>query len=330
MSNASNETLSRNASNHESAISVSGVSVSFPGCDALREVDLNIPRGTVFALLGENGAGKTTLIRILTGFLKPTSGSCRVLGLDPANAALEIRRRVGYVSDAPALYDWMRVGEIGWFASSFYEEGFLDRYREAIGRYEVPEDRKIKHLSKGQRAKVALALALAHDPELLILDEPTSGLDPLVRREFLESMLDRVATGRTVLLSSHQIAEVERVADTIAILHQGKFRIVDSLSNLRDTVREVTINLDDPLIVLPQFPPPVEVLSDNAEGRQRRMIVRHLNEEQVDDLRQRPGVAGIRARPATLDELFAACIRGNGPAGGLIGIDKSAGVADVA
>jgi ABC-2 type transport system ATP-binding protein len=294
----------------ESVISVSGLAVHFPGCDALRGIDLAVPQGTVCALLGENGAGKTTLIRCLTGFLKPSSGTCRVLGLDPVTDALEIRRRVGYVADAPALYDWMRVGEIGWFAASFYEDGFLDRYREAISRYDVPEDRKLKHLSKGQRAKVALALALAHDPELLILDEPTSGLDPLVRREFLESMLDRVATGRTVLLSSHQIAEVERVADEVAILHQGRFRIVDSLSELRETVSEVTVSLDDPLAQLPTLAPPAELLSEQVEGRQRRLIVRGITPAEVAAWRARPGVSQVHTRPASLDELFAACVRG--------------------
>ena len=145
------------------AISVDNLAVSYRGCDALRGISLSVPKGTVFALLGENGAGKTTLIRCLTGFLHPGQGSCHVLGLDPFRQALEIRRRIGYVSDAPALYEWMRVGEIGWFTSSFYGEGFLDGYRNFVSMFQVPEDRKIKHLSKGQRAKVALSLALAHD-----------------------------------------------------------------------------------------------------------------------------------------------------------------------
>ena len=140
---------------------------------------LNIEPGTVFALLGENGAGKTTMIRILTGFQKPTSGECTVCGFDPIRKPLEVRRRIGYVSDSPALYDWMSIGEIGWFSASFYDQAFLDSYRASIARYELPENRKIKNLSKGQRAKVALSLSLAHDPELLILDEPTSGLDPI-------------------------------------------------------------------------------------------------------------------------------------------------------
>lgn len=188
-----------------SVITAQQLTMRFRGCDALRGVDFAIEPGSVFALLGENGAGKTTMIRIMTGFQKPTSGQCTVCGIDPTRRPLEVRRRIGYVSDAPALYEWMSVGEIGWFTASFYASGFLDHYRDSIRRYEIPEDRKIRHLSKGQRAKVALSLALAHDPELLILDEPTSGLDPMVRRDFLESMIDRAASGRTVFLSSHQI-----------------------------------------------------------------------------------------------------------------------------
>lgn len=292
-------------------ISARGLHVHFKGCDALDGVDLEVQPGTVFALLGENGAGKTTLIRVLTGFLQPNAGECTVLGLDPIRDAQKLRQRIGYVSDAPALYEWMRVDEIGWFASSFYDDGFLGNYRQSLDRFELPRDRKIKYLSKGQRAKVALSLALAHDPELLILDEPTSGLDPLVRREFLESMLDRVATGRTVLLSSHQISEVERVADEVAILHRGKFQVQESLSSLRESVSEVLISLNDPLTALPAIPAPGVVLREELEGRQRRLFVRNFLPAFKEELEGRPGVTGVRVRNATLDEVFMACIRGN-------------------
>jgi ABC-2 type transport system ATP-binding protein len=313
-----------------SVIIAKGLQVSFPGCDALRGLDMRVDSGTVYALLGENGAGKTTLIRVLTGFQKPTRGECTVLGMDPTKDAQQIRQRIGYVADAPALYDWMRVGEIGWFAASFYESGYQACYREMIARYEVPESRKIKHLSKGQRAKVALALALAHDPELLILDEPTSGLDPLVRREFLESMLDRVATGRTVLLSSHQISEVERVADEVAILHQGRFRIQESLHELRNSVSEVTISLDDSLAALPHIEPPAEVLREQAEGRQRRLIVRGFTPEMRELLETLPAVVGVRVHNASLDEIFVACTRGNESPLGSDDLAKPNKIADVA
>ena len=219
---------------------------------------------------------------------------------------------IGYVSDAPALYDWMRVSEIGWFASSFYSDGFLDRYQQLIMQYELPQQRKIRHLSKGQRAKVALALALGHDPELLILDEPTCGLDPLVRREFLESMVDRAAAGRTVLLSSHQISEVERVADDVAILHAGKFRLIDSLAALKESVSEVTITMADSLTAVPQVDRPAEVLSEQIQGRQRQWVVRGFTELHREELERATGVLGVRVVPATLDEMFVACTRGQG------------------
>jgi len=294
-------------------ITASGLTMRFPGCEALRGIDFSVPRGSVFALLGENGAGKTTLIKILTGFQRPSSGSCRVCGLDPLHDSLELRRRVGYVSDAPALYDWMLVSEIGWFAAAFYPDGYLERFRDSIAHYEVPLHRKIRHLSKGQRAKVALALALAGDPELLILDEPTSGLDPLVRREFLESMVDRAAAGRTVLLSSHQISEVERVADTVAILHQGNFRLIESLQHLKESVSEVTISLTDPLAAIPHVDAPAEILSEQHEGRQRRWIVRGFTDAMRLSLEHRDEVTNVRSRPASLDELFVACTRGRAP-----------------
>ena len=288
-------------------ITVNNLEMQFPGCDALRDVTLNVPTGSVFALLGENGAGKTTLIRILMGFLKPTGGSCTVCQRDPAREALEIRRRVGYVSDTPALYSWMQVEEIGWFAAAFYDDAFLDRYRELTSRYDLPRARKIKQLSKGQRAKVALALALAHDPELLILDEPTSGLDPLVRRAFLESMVERAASGKTVLLSSHQISEIERVADRIAILRTGRIQLVDSLATLKDQLSEITVTLSDPLIAVPIPSAPAELLSEQQEGRQCRWLVRNCTAEQTDELATHPGVSQIDARPATLEDLFIAC-----------------------
>ncbi len=294
-------------------ITTTELEMQFSGCHALRGINLQIRTGTVFALLGENGAGKTTLIKILTGFLRPTAGSCTVCGLDPTRDALAIRQRIGFVSDAPALYEWMQVSEIGWFASSFYNDGFLDRYQQLIAQYELPPQHKIRHLSKGQRAKVALALALAHDPELLILDEPTSGLDPLVRREFLESMVDRAAAGRTVLLSSHQISEVERVADEVAILHAGKFRLIDSLAALKESVCELTITLTDSLIAVPQLAAPAEVLSEQSEGRQRRWVVRGFTNLHREALERATGVVSVRAVPATLDEMFVACTRGQTP-----------------
>ena len=291
-------------------IQIEGLTMNFRGCQALRGVDLKIQTGSVFSLLGENGAGKTTLIRILTGFQRPSGGTVRILGLDPIRDALEIRRRIGYVSDSPALYEWMRIDEIGWFASSFYPDGFMKNYREMVAQYELPSNRKIKHLSKGQRAKVGLALAVAHDPELLILDEPTSGLDPLVRRDFLESMVDRAASGRTVLLSSHQMNEIERVTDRLAIIHDGKVGLEGQLAELRDEIFEVTFSVADPLAELPDSVSPIEILSEQKSGRQIRWIIRGFDSAFESEINDWTGVHSVRVRPATLEELFIACTRG--------------------
>lgn len=290
-------------------LSTDHLTVRFRGHDALIDANLEIQPGRVFALLGENGAGKTTLIRVLTGFLAPTSGSCQVLGLDPVTQTDELRQRIGYVSDAPGLYDWMRIGQIGWFASSFYEEGFLDRYHASIAKYKLLEAKKIKELSKGQRAKVALSLAIAHDPELLILDEPTSGLDPIVRREFLESMVDRVAKGRTVLLSTHQIDEVQRVADDVAIIHEGRVKVSESLEALKADSVVVTVSVDDPLREIPILPSSANVLSETTNGRQRRLIVRGMTPTMQADLESAPGVVNVRVTSVDIDDLFLAYSR---------------------
>ncbi|QDT12001.1 ABC transporter ATP-binding protein [Planctomycetes bacterium K23_9] len=292
--------------NHLPIIEAEKLQMKFRRIDALRGVNLQVNRGSVFALLGENGAGKSTLIRILTGFQKPSDGSARVCGLDPARQPDQVRRQIGYVSDAPSLYPWMTVAETGGFAASLYDAAFLERYQRSINAYEIRADQKIKHLSKGQRAKVALSLALAHDPSLLILDEPTSGLDPKVRKSFLESMIDRAATGQTVFLSSHQISEVERVADQVAILHRGKIVLVGALDEIRDSVSRLVIDVDDPLRAIARLPAPATVLSEDTAGRQRQLFVRQLQPAMINALREQEGVTEVRHHSATLEEIFVA------------------------
>ena len=166
----------------KSVIELKGLSKRFGSVVALDRVSLEVPPGAVFALLGENGAGKTTAIRIMLGLADADAGRASVLGLDSAAHGLDIRRRVGYVPERPVLYDWMTVDEIGWFVAGFHGDGFFDEYRRATLGFHLVGGAKIKTLSKGARAKVALSLALAGDPDLLILDEPTSGLDAMVRR----------------------------------------------------------------------------------------------------------------------------------------------------
>jgi ABC-2 type transport system ATP-binding protein len=273
---------------------------------ALDRISLEVPGGTVFALLGENGAGKTTAIRILLGLAESDSGRSKVLSFDSATEGIQIRRRVGYVPERPTFYEWMTVEEAGWFTAGFHDAAYLPEYQRLIAQFELPPPCAIKSLSKGMRAKVALSLAMAHDPELLVLDEPTSGLDPLVRREFLESMVDRAATGKTVFLSSHQIAEVERVADIVAIMHQGKLALVERLEELKTRVRELTFTLTNGATTPPALPG--ELLSRRQRARQWQVMVRQSDDDCAAVLRANGGVDNIEVRTPSLEEVFVAYI----------------------
>jgi ABC-2 type transport system ATP-binding protein len=291
----------------EGVIQLENVTKRFASQVALDRVSLAVPPGVVCGLLGENGAGKTTAIRLMLGLTDPDEGRSIVLGLDSSREGQQVRSRVGYVSERPMLYDWMTVSEIGWFTSGFYGSGFFRRYLKLIGDYRLPPGNKIKSLSKGMRAKVSLALALANEPELLILDEPTSGLDTLVRREFLEGMVDIAAEGRTVLLSSHQISEVERVADIVAILRAGKLLAVERVDELKDQTRELTITLADGVSSVPALR--CEILRERRHHQQVQLLVRGLEATAIDQLRLQNEVRELGVRTPTLEEIFVAYLK---------------------
>ncbi len=289
------------------AVRLQDVSKRYGSLVALDRVSFDVPHGIVFALLGENGAGKTTCIRAMLGLAEVDAGRVEVFGLDSAAYSLQIRRQVGYVAERPTLYEWMTVDEIGWFAAGFYGDEFLPEYRRLVGQYELPSRKKLKALSKGMRAKVSLALALAHDPDLLILDEPTSGLDTLVRREFLESMVDRAAMGKTVFLSSHQINEVERVADVVAIMRGGRLVVVERLEKLKAETCELTVTLSDP-----SAEPPLvdgELLRQRRRSRQWQLLVRRVDAGSLDALRGHAAVDHVDSRTPNLEEIFVAYMR---------------------
>jgi ABC-2 type transport system ATP-binding protein len=285
-------------------IELANVTKRFGRQTALDQVTLEVPPGVVFALLGENGAGKTTAIRLMLGLIEATAGEARVLGMNSHRDGMAIRRRVGYLPERPTLYEWMTAAEIGWFTSGFYADGFEHHFRTFVEGFRVPLDRRLSNLSRGMRAKVALSLAMAHRPELLILDEPTSGLDTMVRREFLESMVDIAAEGRTVLLSSHQIGEVERVADIVAIIHGGRLLLVERLDELKRSTHHLAVTMSDGSSLPPLLDG--QVIHQRRRGRQWDLLARGLEESAIERLRFADGIVAVETRRPSLEEIFVA------------------------
>jgi len=200
---------------------------------ALRDLDLTIMQGEIFGYLGPNGAGKTTTLRLLLGMLRPTSGRAEVLGLDAWGDAVAVHRRVGYVPGEPALYDRMTGRQhLDYFG---HLRGHVDAKRSAglAERLDLDLGSPARALSRGNRQKLALVLALMSQPELLVLDEPTSGLDPLVQQEFYALLHEHTTAGGSVLLSSHVLGEVQRVADRIGVLRAGRLVAVERLDDMR-------------------------------------------------------------------------------------------------
>jgi ABC-2 type transport system ATP-binding protein len=237
----------------ESVIRIDGLTRRFGAKAALDNVSLTVPRGIVFGLVGANGAGKTTLIKHVLGLLQAATGSVRVFGRDPVADPVGVLSRLGYLSEDNDLPGWMRVEELLRYTRAFYPR-WDDAYAEELRRaFELDSAARIRHLSKGQRARAGLLIALAYRPELLVLDEPSSGLDPIVRRDIMEAIIRAIADeGRTVLFSSHLLHEVERVADQVALIHQGKVVFSSALDDIKEGHRCLTLRFESP-----QSHPPV-------------------------------------------------------------------------
>src|SRR5438270_11407560 len=215
---------------NEPVIEVTELTRRFDSRTALDSVSLSMPRGAVYGLVGANGAGKTTLIGHILGLRRAESGSVRVFGLDPVADPVGVLSRIGYLSEENDLPGWMRVDELIRYSRAFYpawDDGYAEELRQTFA---LEPAAKIKNLSKGQKARAGLLIALAHRPELLVLDEPSSGLDPIVRRDILGAVLRTIAgQGRTVLFSSHLLEEVERVADHVTMISQGRIALSAAL-----------------------------------------------------------------------------------------------------
>lgn len=210
---------------NEPVIRSAGLRLHYKNKAALDGLTLELPRGGIHAVVGANGAGKSTLFRVLLGFEKPDAGSARVLGADCAALTPALRGRIGFVNEEHTLPEWLRVDELRTLQQRQYARWNEGRYREVVRNFNVLPEQKIGELSRGERAGVNLALSLAQSPELLILDEPTLGLDVVSKRAFLEALLfTSLDDGSTIVYCSHQMEEIERVADNLVILERGRLR----------------------------------------------------------------------------------------------------------
>ena len=284
-------------------VAVTALTRHFGAKAALDDVSITVPRGIVFGLVGANGAGKTTLIKHVLGLLKAQSGSVRVFGLDPVAEPAQVLRRIGYVSEEHDLPGWMRVWELLRYYQAFYSNWDLAYAADLCRRFELDLQAKVKVLSKGQRARANLLVALAHRPELLVLDEPSSGLDPLVRRDILEAIIRAIADeGRTVLFSSHLLHEVERVSDHVTMINQGKIVFSAPLDDIKQTHRCLTLRFEEPRAQPPALP---GVLTWQGAGQEWSAVCRDGTAELVSAI-EVSGARIVADRVPSLDEIFMA------------------------
>jgi len=256
----------------------------------------------ITGFLGRNGAGKSSTIKMLLGMITPTSGNGTVLGLniDDPKQSLEIRKRIAYVGEDKGLYGYMTVAQLIWFTRSFYPDWQPEIERKLLAEYRLPPNRKVKALSKGMRTKLALLLALSRRPALLILDEPTEGLDPVSIEELLQTLATAPASGTTVFFSSHQLSEVERIADDILLIDRGVAVLDMPLDQIRENYRRITLGFSATPPTLPSIDGIEKV---RISGRQLTILASR-NADAIADLGRSLNAVSVDVSPISLREIF--------------------------
>jgi ABC-2 type transport system ATP-binding protein len=268
--------------------------------EALRGLDLTVEPGQVYGFLGRNGAGKSTALRVIMGITHASGGQVLLFGQPLQREDPAVRRRIGYVAQEQSFYGWMTPVRLGRFVGGFYPTWDDAEYRRLLDLLEVPADRRIQTFSGGNHAKLALAVALAHRPELLVLDEPTAGMDAVARREFLELVRAQShRTGRTTLFSSHLIDEVELAADTIGIVDGGRMLWEGPPGELQRQVRRLRAGAETPL------PEGLQILEDRREPDARTLLVRAPQLEELEALE----AGGWEVSVPSLEDIFVALVR---------------------
>jgi ABC-2 type transport system ATP-binding protein len=274
---------------------------SFGKKEVLRGVSLALEPGTVVGLLGKNGAGKTTLIKCALGLMRADGGEVKVLGEPAWSLSAEAKGRLGYVPQTVVLYPWMKVRHTMDYTASFYRQWNQALVEDLMGRWELSGDDRVGALSVGQLQKLAILLALGHEPELLVLDEPAAALDPVARREFLAALLDIAADERrTILFSTHITSDLERVAGQVAILKEGVTAYFGTLDELKDQVKRLHITARG---ALPADLRIADTLAQEVSGNQARVSVMHATPELVAQV-ERDWSATVAVEDLNLDDIF--------------------------
>jgi ABC-2 type transport system ATP-binding protein len=283
-----------------SAITLDHLTIRFGRTVAIDDLSLEVPQGKIFGFLGENGAGKTTTIRAMMGLQRPDTGTIRVLGEDSLSGNASLLQRIGHVSDDRALYRWMRVSEVMHLTAGLYAKWDSAHAARLCEEFELDPAQRVKNLSRGQVAKLALLTALAPHPELLILDEASSGLDPIVRRVLLEKLIDVSSQeGTTIFLSSHLLEEVDRVADIVAIICRGRLLAEGNKETVRRSLKR---------LICPGTPPTLSanngILSVKQTPEECQIVVRNLDDAKLQQLTQSLGTSP-QVFEMTLEDVFA-------------------------
>ena len=290
------------------AIEITGLTYAYGRVEAVRDFNLPVPAGRCYGLFGRNGAGKTTVMKCLLNLLRPRGGTVRVLGLDPAKAEVEVKRRLAYVPDAVAFYPWMTVRETLDYLASFRAHWNRETERDLVGRFRLEAGQPTGALSKGQRTQVALIAAICPEPELLLLDEPTSGLDPIVRREFIETVIGAYQEGepgkRTILVSTHLIAEFEGLIDEFTLMDRGRNVLTLGADQARERYQKIRARF-------PQAAPAVEfkdAMDVRRNGRELELIANGGGARILEQLRAL-APESLTSEALTLEEIFVATLK---------------------
>jgi ABC-type multidrug transport system ATPase subunit len=289
-------------------IELKGLNYSYGRGEAVHDFSLTVEPGRCYGLFGRNGAGKTTTIKCLLNLLRPRQGIVRLFGLDPARSEVEVKRRLAYVPDNVAFYPWMSIREMLDYLASFRSHWNRKIEGELLARFRLNPAQRTGALSKGQRTQVALVAAICAEPELLLLDEPTSGLDPIVRREFIETVIGAYQEGesgkRTIFVSTHLISEFEGLIDEFTIMDGGRNVLSLSADAARDRYKKIRA-------LFPEPAPAIEfkgALHLRRSGRELELIANGEAGQIMETLRHF-SPESLTAEALTLEEVFVATLR---------------------